>query len=208
MVSFGMTIIAVLMIWFFDRVILLNSLTTLLSGCVWFPQIVYNAKNGVRNTQKMRHVISVQATLSWLAFYLRMNSTGVFKLESQYTFGFFYFSIIGFQMWLLTIQKYWSPKICTPNCCKAFFNRVHYTYTRSELFMSSSEECSICMQKLRSKDQTYEAGKCFVTPCNHSFHKDCLLNWLQRRLECPLCRSQLPAPESDDDSNFSYNSSD
>ena len=79
--SIVMTVSAILMIWYFDRVILLNSLTTLLSGCIWFPQILHNAKNGIRNTQKMRHIVSVQLTVSWLTVYVRVNATGVFNLE-------------------------------------------------------------------------------------------------------------------------------
>ena len=80
LLNFSMIFCAVGMIWYFDRLIVLNSVSTLVTGCIWFPQIVHNAKHGVRNTLKLRHVISVQVTISWLTLYMRMNSTGVFKL--------------------------------------------------------------------------------------------------------------------------------
>ena len=38
-----LTISSVLVIFGFNRIILSNSLTTLLSGCIWFPQILKNA---------------------------------------------------------------------------------------------------------------------------------------------------------------------
>lgn len=30
------------------------------------------------------------------------------------------------------------------------------------------------------------------TPCNHYFHKDCLVSWADVKLECPTCRAPLP----------------
>ena len=54
-----MTIGAIVVIWGFNRILLINSLTLILSGCLWFPQIIMNARNGVRNTPKLRHVVIV-----------------------------------------------------------------------------------------------------------------------------------------------------
>ena len=31
-----------------------------------------------------------------------------------------------------------------------------------------------------------------VTPCNHVFHSGCLENWMRYRLQCPICRDDLP----------------
>ena len=31
-----------------------------------------------------------------------------------------------------------------------------------------------------------------TTPCNHNFHEECLQQWMEVKLECPTCRSQLP----------------
>ncbi len=32
-----------------------------------------------------------------------------------------------------------------------------------------------------------------VTPCNHAFHSQCLLVWMNVKMECPLCKSRLPS---------------
>lgn len=29
------------------------------------------------------------------------------------------------------------------------------------------------------------------TPCEHLFHARCLLTWMNVKMECPLCKSQL-----------------
>jgi hypothetical protein len=34
----------------------------------------------------------------------------------------------------------------------------------------------------------------WVTPCDHKFHPNCLKEWIEIKLECPSCRSSLPAP--------------
>ncbi|KAI8814364.1 hypothetical protein BJ742DRAFT_787266 [Cladochytrium replicatum] len=31
-----------------------------------------------------------------------------------------------------------------------------------------------------------------VTPCHHIFHTDCLERWMEVKLECPICRTELP----------------
>ncbi|KAE9585197.1 hypothetical protein Lal_00017989 [Lupinus albus] len=48
----------------------------------------------------------------------------------------------------------------------------------------SCGECAICLEN-------FEAGQfCQVFPmCKHIFHSDCIDNWLQKKLTCPICRS-------------------
>lgn len=37
-----------------------------------------------------------------------------------------------------------------------------------------------------------ERRKYMVTPCRHIFHSPCLEGWLRFRLQCPICREELP----------------
>lgn len=51
-------------------------------------------------------------------------------------------------------------------------------------------ECCICITNCTSIKQRY------ITPCNHSFHKECMKKWAiqnngRERLECPLCRHHI-----------------
>ena len=54
----------------------------------------------------------------------------------------------------------------------------------------NSDICTICLDDLKSNNVV-------ITECNHIFHKDCLLRWININLEkrqnadCPNCKFQL-----------------
>ncbi|KAK4792662.1 hypothetical protein SAY86_023097 [Trapa natans] len=48
------------------------------------------------------------------------------------------------------------------------------------------ESCSICTED-------YESGDNIVSiDCSHQFHSGCILKWVRRNSNCPLCRSDVP----------------
>jgi hypothetical protein len=53
----------------------------------------------------------------------------------------------------------------------------------------SGYKCSIC--------QDTETDEIVSTKCNHSFHSECLLAWLDKHNHCPLCRMQLIGREGE-----------
>nr|GMC54485.1 E3 ubiquitin-protein ligase RNF181-like [Ipomoea batatas] len=50
--------------------------------------------------------------------------------------------------------------------------------------LKPKETCSICLEGL---------VKATRMPCSHVFHERCIVRWLKRSNECPLCRFQLPS---------------
>lgn len=44
-------------------------------------------------------------------------------------------------------------------------------------------ECPICLKEL-------EQFKVFL-PCGHAFHSDCILDWIDNKRNCPMCRFPL-----------------
>ena len=72
-----------------------------------------------------------------------------------------------------------------------------------------SVDCAICMQVLEvpvvaAGEAVSSAGSAggvvgmlarrqyMVTPCRHVFHSACLEGWMRFRLQCPICRENLP----------------
>ncbi|POO03525.1 43kDa postsynaptic protein [Trema orientale] len=62
--------------------------------------------------------------------------------------------------------------------------------------MSSSEwsQCAVCTEKFERGEEMTEL------PCNHVYHKDCVLPWLELHNTCPVCRKGLPSDDTDSES--------
>lgn len=58
--------------------------------------------------------------------------------------------------------------------------------------------CAICMSPVnvavayRGEPFPQAPRDCMVTPCRHVFHSQCLRQWMESRLQCPICRASLP----------------
>lgn len=61
-----------------------------------------------------------------------------------------------------------QPKVCQPKTCP-------------------EDQCTICQDYLHA----YSGTKLISLPCEHSFHRDCILPWLQERPTCPVCRTNV-----------------
>mmetsp|Transcript_452 Transcript_452/g.658 ORF Transcript_452/g.658 Transcript_452/m.658 type:complete len:203 (-) Transcript_452:186-794(-) len=49
----------------------------------------------------------------------------------------------------------------------------------------NSNTCSICIDKFQEGDGV------IISACSHVFHRDCVLEWLQKKDECPMCRQGM-----------------
>lgn len=44
-------------------------------------------------------------------------------------------------------------------------------------------------------DKSVKSIRIMQTPCNHQFHEKCLKDWMDIKLDCPFCRTELPPLE-------------
>ncbi|TNV77862.1 hypothetical protein FGO68_gene2000 [Halteria grandinella] len=53
------------------------------------------------------------------------------------------------------------------------------------------ESCAICLGEYKDKDEVAELG------CDqrHYFHLECLVDWIKRKPECPLCKKPVQIDE-------------
>ncbi|XP_063096152.1 RING finger protein 122 isoform X1 [Cavia porcellus] len=50
------------------------------------------------------------------------------------------------------------------------------------------QTCAVCLEDFKGKD---ELG---VLPCQHTFHRKCLVKWLEVRCVCPMCNKPISGP--------------
>lgn len=63
-----------------------------------------------------------------------------------------------------------------------------YSFTKfHETHFNEPELCVICQM-------TTETG--VKLPCGHSFHKDCISNWVSRSNRCPICQQDIKKPKT------------
>ncbi|KAM9175066.1 RING finger protein 122 isoform 2-T2 [Mergus octosetaceus] len=48
--------------------------------------------------------------------------------------------------------------------------------------------CAVCLEDFKAKE---ELG---VLPCQHAFHRKCLVKWLEVRCVCPMCNKPMAGP--------------
>ncbi|XP_063989935.1 E3 ubiquitin-protein ligase RNF181-like [Diachasmimorpha longicaudata] len=56
---------------------------------------------------------------------------------------------------------------------------------------ADSKKCPVCWEAFKSS----EIAKSL--PCKHSFHRECIIPWLNKTNSCPLCRHELPTDDED-----------
>ena len=61
--------------------------------------------------------------------------------------------------------------------------------TRPSATTQCTLDCSICYEAI---DVRNPRGY-MLAPCDHLFHRDCLIQWMDIKMECPICRTYLPA---------------
>ena len=44
------------------------------------------------------------------------------------------------------------------------------------------DDCSICLSEIKTSEDI------IILPCCHTFHNNCIMQWLARNNTCPICR--------------------
>ncbi|KAJ8626672.1 hypothetical protein MRB53_019979 [Persea americana] len=73
---------------------------------------------------------------------------------------------------------------------RGLFSRSHSNTTASHPAAAAEDadegkECTICLDAFVPNQQV------LLTPCNHMFHSNCLLPWVENHGKCPVCRHPL-----------------
>uniref|UniRef100_A0A8C4RDF8 Ring finger protein 122 n=1 Tax=Erpetoichthys calabaricus TaxID=27687 RepID=A0A8C4RDF8_ERPCA len=72
-------------------------------------------------------------------------------------------------------------------CCY-FISKLRHQ-AQNERFGYKEQTCAVCLEDFKVKD---ELG---VLPCQHAFHRRCLVKWLEVRCVCPMCNKPIRGPQ-------------
>ena len=152
-----------------------------------------NSQNNLNNSQienggNHRHNIN---SLNRRAENLRNRANHIVELLTNYIFiqnnNDNIDNIISHIM-LHDTNKYGNP----PAAKKAIENLKKYKINEEKIKEFGFENsCAVC------KDEFNIGEECLSMPCNHNFHKDCIIPWLNERNSCPVCRYELPTDDKD-----------
>lgn len=175
-----------------------------LTGFFFVPQIVHNAMRGQRYRFNATYAFFLGLARIALPLYVKVCPVSIYKLTPDPTFGFCYGGIVVLQIIILALQdrfgsRFFIPKYFLPEQYNYFVN-IKTDSTEEEV-----ESCPICMDPLNQQPSNAKLGllesinlktiKIMRTPCKHQFHEKCLKDWMDVKLECPFCRSNLPPLE-------------
>lgn len=89
------------------------------------------------------------------------------------------------------IKKEISWKWCTTSCAiekeniKKFIKKIIQETILIDKVIIEDESCAICLE-IMIKDNIEKR-----LPCDHIFHKGCILSWFSIKFQCPLCRTSF-----------------
>jgi len=109
------------------------------------------------------------------------NSSGInFKDRSNYLYNNYIDIRIGEYLLDRYHTKIYKRKL------NSFAQRVKQNIHKKFKFSLKQNFCSICLEKFLEKDNiTY-------LPCLHLFHENCIFEWLKRKRDCPVCKTNFP----------------
>jgi hypothetical protein len=176
----------------------------------WWPQIYHNVSAGTRKPFNLLYLWGTAISRLFIPLYfIGCPNNFLHILLDQSLFEASFSSCIFLVFWvflqasILTAQDIYGSRFFVPSYFLPtrydYFRYVNANTLRSSSIQDTVEqdiengnlcECVICYNGIQLISGSY-----MITPCDHLFHKECLQNWLEIKLECPTCRYALPALE-------------
>lgn len=145
----------------------------------FIPQIIYSARHPSSKKKDKWFVILVTIARLMPLWYFTiypLNINGATSLTICIIFTMY----AVLQAVIILLQNKFGGAFFLPKSARPQI----YDYT--SVHVEPGTECSVCMTEILEGDET------MTTPCQHSFHKECLERWMEEKLVCPMCRAALP----------------
>jgi len=169
---------------------------------VWLPQIAKNVRANTRNRISPMNVFCQIGCPSFLSLYMLMCPKNVFQKHPKTALGLIVFGYIFLQILVLLLQGICCARFFIPHSLRPSRHNYYINVLQDDCLTSEDgcPECPICMNPLDEEAagtvcSGSEAIQIMRAPCKHMFHAKCLQNWMEIKLECPICRVKLPSLE-------------
>ena len=182
------------------------SLILLAASSYWVPQIIRNVKTNAREPVCDHYLYGMSVSRLLLPAYLLLVQDALPRVlmvpspdaitPSQRLKVFLSLVVWqAIQVGLLKLQRLKGARCFVPD----YLVPKPYDYQRDPAHIlraagADGPECAICMGPVNAV-----TGEFMVTPCDHMFHEICLRQWMDLKMECPVCRAALPPTPNDDE---------
>ena len=174
-------------------------LFALLVHSYWIPQIVQNIKTNTSNALAHRYVIATSALRLVVPAYTQLCPENIFGIQTSPASFLLLLVFVSLQISLLLLQSFFGPRFFVP---LAWVDPPHPYHPPRHVIEADWGEggegdnnegpmCTICMDPIDLLSP-HAPAEWMHTPCKHTFHTQCLAEWMAIRAECPVCRSSLP----------------
>jgi len=179
----------------------------LLMSCCFVPQIIKNVlQSDLVAFPKYRELVGSCITFLFI-LYFRGVEDNVLGTYYSPKFCYQFIGIFFSQIIVLHLQHSKGPRFFIP---ERWHTRLPNRYgvlveMTTDIEANCDAICSICLQNLNQNPESepslqtkaiadtlkQKEGKIFKTKCGHKFHIYCLIEWMTRKAECPVCRTQV-----------------
>lgn len=195
---------------------LLSNLATedwflLLQSLVLTPQIIHNVINVTKGRFDWNYIGCLLIGHFYI-FYYKAVPYNIMNNSPDYVLSGLMLGLIALQLLVLYLQSKRSSRFFLPRWMIPGFHNYHQEVRIGPSHNINVGECSICLLDLTDElpgsvsavgecvgsESNLDADRIIVimnTPCGHKFHQECLTNWMDRKMQCPVCRTALPTLE-------------
>ncbi|KAJ1911269.1 hypothetical protein LPJ71_002980 [Coemansia sp. S17] len=168
----------------------------------WVPQIWRNVKRNTNCGLGWDYIVGTTTVRLFFPLYAFAYTSNIaFVSPAPLVWGLVAFSVA--QVTVLLMQDWLGPRFFVPKFLRPQAHDYHPAMSladeedleRNSLSSDAAAVCAVCIQPV---DTTLEDNRLdltpsyMLTPCAHMYHTECLQQWMDIKLECPVCRARLP----------------
>lgn len=154
----------------------------------WIPQIIHNAVTASRKSLQTSFLCVMSISRMFLPLYFFGCPSNFLNMPTNYAFCYLIVFYLLLQSSIVYMQDTYGSRFFIP----VRFLPAKYNYWRpSEI--SPEDSCTICLLDIFEHEEHQLPSNAMVCPCGHVFHEECLLRWMEQKMECPTCRGPLPS---------------